>query len=378
MSNENYLNILTDCHAQMADRVTLSVKLALDETDDVLFNLVKNTGSTGHSIYFEAMREIRRKRTTIEAGFRDRYIRNYETREKFDQSREIDASSGENADITLAVNNMISRIRRSGEPALVSLDKEIAALVHNAGLIKKELYPASPEIICTAFHEACAVIEVNVEVKLILFKVFEKLFADTAEEIYVDLLSIINKKMKSSNISQKQKIISNVQVQPLKNNHEQQNDRFILATGEVRKQINLHLGKAIVPDFIKDFLFNHWSKLLLKIYLRGGLESGNWLKASEVVDDLIKCIGSESSFAAKKEFSTKLPYLIQRLKNGMKAISISPSVQSDLVTRLVEYHKGLIKNETTRAAFDEAVTVPRYTTERKNVPFFNELLLDKK
>lgn len=390
MTTENSLKILTECHADLAERLSACIGMALDDADDVLFNMVKNTGSPEHTLYFEALREIRRKRNLIESGFREKYINNYKNRIEVEKSRKISESepntatgsilenSIKNIDEALAVTSTVSRIRRICEPVLSAVDKHMEDLKTDALRLNKELYPASPEIICTAFQEACEVIETKVEVKLILLKEFEKVITDKMEEIYVDLDGLMTEKMKSVRAKTVAKDMDNEQSLKSTLPSGRQDDHFIQASGEVRKQINLHLGKAKVPDFINDLLFNHWSKLLLKIYLRGGLESNNWLKAIEVVDDLVTCVGSQSSLSVKKEFSPKIKYLVQRLRNGMNAIGVSPAIQTDLVTRLFEYHKELIKPETKTEAFDEAVTVPGFTQESKSVPFFNELLMDKK
>ena len=87
---------------------------------------------------------------------------------------------------------------------------------------------------------------------------------------------------------------------------------------------------------------------------------------------------SESSLATRKEFSPKVPYLVQRLKNGMNAISVSPAVQNDLVTRLVDLHQELTKQRPKPELFDEEVTLPRFSQKNSDTPFFNELLVDKK
>ena len=389
MTTENSLRILSDCHTQMTDRLCNAVKSALDETDDVLFNLVKNTGSTEHSIYFEAMREIRKKRVLIESAFRDRYLSSYEIKLRDEKTRYMDApvsSSGiddtldnpkKDIEEVLAVNNSISRIRRRCGTALLSLDTCVGLIFNDTLAIKKELYPASPEIIFKVFHKACAAIETKTEARLILLKIFEKNMADIMEDIYIDLEKLMKSMIDQESISIKDKDINTEKNLADRSVIKQQNNHFIAAAGEVRKQISLHLGKAIVPIFIKDFLFNHWSKLLLKIYLRGGLESNNWLNAIEVVDDIVLCVGNESSLSEKKEFSGKLQYLVQRLSKGMNAISVTPAVQSNLITGLIDYHKDLIREKTKMESINDTIIITNPTHEKKNVPFFNELLIDK-
>jgi len=115
----------------------------------------------------------------------------------------------------------------------------------------------------------------------------------------------------------------------------------------------------------------------LKIYLRGGLESNNWLNAIEVVDDIVLCVGNESSLSEKKEFSGKLQYLVQRLSKGMNAISVTPAVQSNLITGLIDYHKDLIHQKTKVESISDSIIITNPIHEKKNVPFFNELLIDK-
>ncbi len=70
---------------------------------------------------------------------------------------------------------------------------------------------------------------------------------------------------------------------------------FIVANRIIRNAITQHIGKATLPDFARDFIFTHWSKLLLKIHVKEGASSRAWLHAIDVIDDLVKCIGNETS-----------------------------------------------------------------------------------
>ena len=385
----NVLEVLTVCHQCVADRLSILVQSVLDETDDVLFNLVQNTGSKEHAGFFEAMREIRLKRDRVESAYIDIYKNNYAKQIEVilaQPSGTTESESGfyeyvDDADphkeTGIALNSTINRVRRICKPALVVIEKNITSLTGGGIHINPESYPASPEIICRSFIEACNIIDINVDVKLVLLKVFEKQLVSMAEGLYIELDDTVSRKMEEGN-----SIVAD------DNNHvekkikdqitDEEKNHFVFATGEVRKQINLHLGKSIMPSFVNDFLFNHWSRLLLKIYLRGGIESNNWLRAIEVVDDLVICTGSESSLTEKKEFSEKIQYLIQRLKKGMNAISVPTGVQDGLINGLIQQHRDLTKEDTRESEPEESLSILKSNMERKDVPFFNELLIDKK
>jgi len=386
--------LLNECQSLMSDRLSQSLSLMMDKADDVLFDLAQRGGPEEHPFYFNAMREIRLKRTSIETAFRDRFSESFSAAiRKIEQDASAysdDETINEDVDIEelLAVTNTSGKIRHDCHEALLSLDERMATLLDDVKIDKRQ-NPVYPERVCTAFQEACREIESGIEIKLILFKLFEKYVASGLQDIYAEIDGLITEKRlsKQTDMLSRNPIrpaIGNQQAFTSTNNIIKDKNYFIIANRIIRNEITRHLGSANVPKFVRDFLFTHWSKLMMKIHIRDGTDTKAWQHAVEVIDDLVNCIGSDTSLTEKKNLAPMMPNLIQRLKYGMNVIPVSPTVREEFISELVQYHKNRINNEenrrdkTDRNLASEDVTVPRFKTRTSNTPFMDELLVDNK
>ncbi|HSR61808.1 MAG TPA: DUF1631 family protein [Gammaproteobacteria bacterium] len=385
--------LLNECQSLMSDRLSQSLSLMMDKADDVLFDLAQRGGPKEHPFYFNAMREIRLKRTSIETAFRDRFSESFtEAIHKIEQDPSAysdEENINEDVDIEelLAVTNTSGKIRHDCQEALLSLDEHMATLLEDVKIDRRQ-NPVYPERVCTAFQDACREIESGIEIKLILFKLFEKYVTSGLQDVYAEIDGLLTEKRlsKQTDMSVQNPIRpagGNQQIFTSTNNIIKDKNYFIIANRIIRNEITEHLGSANVPKFVRDFLFTHWSKLMMKIHMRDGTDTKAWQHAVEVIDDLVNCIGSNTSLTEKRSLAPMMPNLIQRLKYGMNVIPVSPTVREEFISELVQYHKNRINEEnnpdkTDRNLASEDVTVPRFKTRISNIPFMDELLVDNK
>lgn len=388
------LELLNECRDVMTDRLSNALSVMLNIADDVLFDLVQKSGTSEHHFYFNAMREVRLKRTSIEADFKENFSNLYNNAIRANinaGSPETKQGTDKEIDIeeTIALNSTVGKIRHDCHDALFTLDQRMGELLSSVKVEKRQ-NPIRPETVCTAFQEACQNIDSGIEIKLILFKLFEKYVATTLHAAYADIDSLLSeKKISTQTKPGSNSYISsdgseNLQkITPQNSGIIKDKNYFIVANRIIKSEITQHLGQASLPQFIRDFFHNHWSKLLLKIYIKEGVDSKAWLHAIEVIDDMINYLGKETASNSKPGLELVMPNLIQRLKFGMNVIPVAPAIREEFLSELRQYHQELLDmaKETKPAekqAGSEDITEPSYRASNGKTPFMDELLVDNK
>ncbi len=178
----------TDAHLE---RIMVRV---MDQTDDALFSMADKAESNQlQSLYFDAMREVRLKRPAIESGCRDHFLTLF-------RGATGEAAAGGGSDLpaeelslglvdmdeleeSLAVDNMVSKLRESAHEALAALDMRMGFLLGRAELTGDD-NPLGPEAFCRSFQEGCHSLESGIEVKLIVLKLFDRYAFHDIVELY--------------------------------------------------------------------------------------------------------------------------------------------------------------------------------------------------
>lgn len=157
------------------------MRVLMESVDDALFELAEKVDNDRErSMYFEAMREIRLKRKSIEEIFDkemqncfDHLIQNKTLGKKhqdFDELSLVDQSAIEDE---IAIDNMISKARPHFEDDLFAVAERFKTILHRKQ-IKDDQNPLDPKAICDSFHQASSCIDTEIEVKLIFYKLFDK------------------------------------------------------------------------------------------------------------------------------------------------------------------------------------------------------------
>lgn len=190
-------------HKQLIDRsqelfckrTIPAVTAVLERVDDVLFELAdKATSTTEQTIYFDAMREVRLKRDSIKSEFthqlhalftdslEGRVPSNEEQSDPYDLEK-LSLIEDEDLEESLAVTNAVSKINSDCRETLFALDRRMGHLLNDPEL-HAHINPLGPENICKAFRTACSTLESSIEIRLIIFKLFEKHVTGTLYEAY--------------------------------------------------------------------------------------------------------------------------------------------------------------------------------------------------
>jgi len=168
--------LLDECRYIMASRLSQSMTTMMDKVDDMLFDLSheETRDINARAQYIYAMREMRLKRHDIESTFQTKFNMLFDSGVRGELDVE-DIQLREETDIeeSVALENTITKVNNDCREALLYLDQRMGKLLGDPNL-EKVIIPLRPEVVCNAFQEACENIESDIEIKLILFKLFDK------------------------------------------------------------------------------------------------------------------------------------------------------------------------------------------------------------
>jgi hypothetical protein len=173
------------------------IRVLMENTDDALFGLSEKVESDRQrNMYFEAMREIRLKSSLLQMRFDQamddsfsQFSQDQAVDDLDDDIEELTLVELEDLEDTIAVDNMISKTQSHFEDELFAVTERLKTVLHLTE-IDKDLNPLGPKAICESFHKASEVIECEIQVKLIFYKLFDKYVMNNLGGFYHELNSL--------------------------------------------------------------------------------------------------------------------------------------------------------------------------------------------
>jgi hypothetical protein len=177
------------------------IRVMMENVDDALFQLSdKVDNDRERNMYFEAMREIRLKRDALTRQFDE------ELKHSFDrvlQDKKVDSVDEDETELTLleyddledniAIRNMITRARPHFENELFAVSERLK-LVLKRNTLEADDNPLDPQAICDCFHTASELLETEIQVKLIFYKLFERYVIANLGHFYREVNDLFVKK----------------------------------------------------------------------------------------------------------------------------------------------------------------------------------------
>lgn len=184
---------------QVRDKAVLELRHGLqelfDNADDMLFEMADRArNDVDQNIFFQAMRDLRLKRKSIERVFLEQVFEAFVGLTRYSTAPmatppavaiETETQlSGDELERSLAVEAMVNKaLNRDG----FALDQLTARL---STLIGKKLTtpnnPLGPAMLCEFFMQAARNLGVEIKVKLIILKLFERYVLSEADQLYTD------------------------------------------------------------------------------------------------------------------------------------------------------------------------------------------------
>jgi hypothetical protein len=103
---------------------------------------------------------------------------------------ELGLVESDELELNVAVEAMINRIRNRNINTLEELRLRVESLVAPV-CISPDQMPMSPEILCCSFIDGCAGLELDIRAKLVLLKLFEKMFLNDVCKVYAEANALL-------------------------------------------------------------------------------------------------------------------------------------------------------------------------------------------
>ncbi len=322
--------ILCECRELMTGLLRQSLPNMMDEVDDVLLDIaVRTTNAQERTKYFNATHEVRLMRHNIEQKCIENYVELFSENLRSDNNEMKEVEGAKDMSI-VAMENATNKVRSNCHNALLNLDKQMSNVLKNYDMEAKK-NPLSPETVCKAFYNACEQIDSGIEIRLIIFKYFEKSILPLLNDVYLEINHVLEGG--SSGMESLQTSIEVDRSEGFQN--------IADVKQAVTSEIQSLLTDQHVPDFVSEFLLNQWVKLLVRIHNKSGMKGDSWQHARETAEDLIWSVGSLSSKQDKDKLDKLWPDLVMRLRNGMKMISTPPHQVNNFISSLLKHRATL-------------------------------------
>ncbi|TWI54358.1 uncharacterized protein DUF1631 [Pseudomonas duriflava] len=179
-----------------AQRLNAALQHLFDNADDALFEMAdRATSNNEQNLFFEAMRDLRLKRKNIERSFLQKYFERFTgliQPEASKPSAPLDAISFE--DLSLVQNDQLEESVALDTMVAKAVTRNSLALSHlcirfNTQLsraVDENSNPLAPRPLCEAFLDACRGLGVEIKVKLIILKLFERFVLNGLDRVYAE------------------------------------------------------------------------------------------------------------------------------------------------------------------------------------------------
>jgi hypothetical protein len=170
-------------------RLALNVSTMMGKIDDALFERAEMAESSAlQAQYHHAMQTLCDIRKDIEEDFinhfKNQFNQGIPRQTQFGDSFMPEWNSA--GEETRANAEMVHKAREDCAQLLLALDRRIGFLLHDPDLEQWQ-NPLGPEAICAAFQRTVRVIETSLEIRLLIFKLFDQYVMSNLGELYKEL-----------------------------------------------------------------------------------------------------------------------------------------------------------------------------------------------
>lgn len=185
-------------------RLTALLSSLFDQVDDALFDMAERAGSNSNqACFFDGMREVRKKRQSAEAlwqGLLTRLFNDFEAGKLAPTQEQMSSRQGSTEPLalvedavleeTLAIDAMIDRAEGKLSRPLHALNQRFCVIAEQRK-VDSANNPVGPYLLCNGFADALREFEIDLQVKLIVLKLFERHIIGNLEALYDELNALM-------------------------------------------------------------------------------------------------------------------------------------------------------------------------------------------
>ncbi|MET0332534.1 MAG: DUF1631 domain-containing protein [Dyella sp.] len=172
-----------------------------DNLDDALFDLAEKAESNAaQTHYFDGMRDVRKRRPQIERNFIAQVLRGII---EFAQARRLDATAAHaitspqvglelslvadnELEESLAITGMVGKNESRLARDLFALNQRLS-VIYGGLKVNDAASPLGPAALAQAFHQAIGDLSVDMRVKLIIYKLFDRYVMAALDDVYQEV-----------------------------------------------------------------------------------------------------------------------------------------------------------------------------------------------
>lgn len=188
-----FSDLVQACRKLVMNRLAEHLNGVFGQVDDTLFECAeKAENNKVQTLFFDSMREIRRQRPQIERSYHQTIANNFsdfldgklqnQTQAELDPEQ-LALVQNEDYEETLQVTNMVSRVKARCTQPLFALDQRLA-LLNNGQKLGEDSNPFGPQAIAQAFRDALAPCPFPLQIKTILYMLFDKHVMQSLDSLY--------------------------------------------------------------------------------------------------------------------------------------------------------------------------------------------------
>jgi hypothetical protein len=177
--------IVNTVRQQARKQLVTLLRELLDCTDDALFEMADRSHSdTDHHLYFDSMRQIRLHRSDIQTIFVEELNSRFELAFRGAPGKHNDAGNDTDAEhmslvnndeleISVAISGIVSKMTSQFSLPIMELTRRFDHLAKHATVTERR-NPLGPQAVSEAFAAAIECLEIDIRVRIILLKLFER------------------------------------------------------------------------------------------------------------------------------------------------------------------------------------------------------------
>ncbi len=191
---------LSQMRAHALKRLTALATTLFENADDALFDLASKADNNAvQAQYFDGMREVRKKRQQIEARFQEQLARQFVdflagrgiAAKPESSNGEMSLSLVENTELeeSLAVASMVAKTENRLQRVLFAINQRVSHISNQR--VEDTNSPVGPAAVGQAFRLASSELEVELPVRLIVYKLFDRYVMGGLDQFYDELNSLL-------------------------------------------------------------------------------------------------------------------------------------------------------------------------------------------
>ena len=186
--------LVQDCRKLVMNNLAEHLSGLFTQVDDTLFDCAeKAENNKVQSLFFDAMRDVRKLRPQIERSYHQRAAQNFadfldgKLKPKATQDA-LDTDSltlvqNEEYEESLQVTNMVSKVKARSARTLFALEQRLA-LLNNGQKLGEDSNPFGPQALAEAFHDALTPHPLPLRIKVILYTLFDRHVMQGLDTLY--------------------------------------------------------------------------------------------------------------------------------------------------------------------------------------------------